>query len=182
MRPSTWPASPACMSCTSAASASSRASDCVSRSLRPMPCTWATVSIEDQDQTFFSDPGGIAHQRRRHECRRLEACSELQDCVRAHVWRHEINVHNIEADVIGMSGSGAGAGTENLLLNATFSLGAGREGSSSVGGKIDLRAIHRLRKETSKFMDSRRNAKSVPSPKSPFPRIHEKLRPAEQTA
>lgn len=66
-----------------------------------------------------------------------------------------------------MSGSGAGAGTENLLLNATFSLGAGREGSSSVGGKIDLRAIQRLRMVLTQFMGSRKNAKDVPWPKSP---------------
>ena len=55
----------------------------------------------------------------------------------------EIDVRHVETDVIDTNpvqmDLGLRAGTENFLLNATFSLGAGREGSSSVGGKIGLK-------------------------------------------
>lgn len=55
----------------------------------------------------------------------------------------EINVRNIETDVIDTSpvqmDFGLRAGTDNLLINAAFSLGAGKEGSSSIGGKVGLK-------------------------------------------
>ena len=133
-----------------------------------MPCTWATVSIEDQDQTFFQIPVALRINDADMNAGGWKLAPSFKIAyVPTFGDTKSMCTTNIEADVIGMSGSGAGAGTENLLLNATFSLGAGREGSSSVGGKIDLRAIHRLRMVLTQFMGSRKNAKDVPWPKSP---------------
>lgn len=101
------------------------------------------VAIEDQDQTLFQIPVAL----------RINGAD-----MNAGVWKlapsfkiayvptfgdTEIQVRHVETDVIDTNPvqmeMGLRAGADNLLLNATFSLGAGREGSSSVGGKIGLK-------------------------------------------
>ena len=101
------------------------------------------VSIEDQDQTLFQIPVALRINGADMNAGGLKLAPSFKIAYVPTFGDTEINVHNIEADVIDTSpvqmDLGLRAGTENLLLNATFSLGAGREGSSSVGGKIGLK-------------------------------------------
>lgn len=101
------------------------------------------VSIEDQDQTLFQIPVALRINGADMNAGGWKLAPSFKIAYVPTFGDTEINVHNIEADVIDTSpvqmDLGLRAGTENLLLNATFSLGAGREGSSSVGGKIGLK-------------------------------------------
>ena len=101
------------------------------------------VSIEDQDQTLFQIPVALRINGADMNAGGWKLAPSFKIAYVPTFGDTEINVRNIEADVIDTSpvqmDLGLRAGTENLLLNATFSLGAGREGSSSVGGKIGLK-------------------------------------------
>ena len=101
------------------------------------------ISVLDQDQTLFQIPVALRINGADMNAGGWKLAPSFKIAYVPTFGDTEINVHNIEADVIDTSpvqmDLGLRAGTENLLLNATFSLGAGREGSSSVGGKIGLK-------------------------------------------
>lgn len=101
------------------------------------------VSIEDQDQTLFQIPVALRINGADMSAGGWKLAPSFKIAYVPTFGDTEINVQNIETDVIDTNpvqmDFGLRAGTENLLLNATFSLGAGKEGSSSVGGKIGLK-------------------------------------------
>lgn len=101
------------------------------------------VSIEDQDQTLFQIPVALRINGADMNAGGWKLAPSFKIAYVPTFGDTEINVRNIEADVIDTSpvqmDLGLRAGTENLLLNAAFSLGAGKEGSSSIGGKIGLK-------------------------------------------
>ncbi len=103
-----------------------------------------TVRIEDQDQTLVQIP--IAMRISAGDFATQSGWMLSPSFKIAYVptfGDKEIDVIGSEADVIDTNpvqmDFGLFAGRDNLLLSAAFSMGAGKEGSSSVGGKIGLK-------------------------------------------
>ena len=101
------------------------------------------VAIEDQDQTLFQIPMALRINGADMNAGDWKLAPSFKIAYVPTFGDTEIQVRHVETDVIDTNPvqmeMGLRAGTENILLNATFSLGAGREGSSSVGGKIGLK-------------------------------------------
>ena len=103
-----------------------------------------TVRVEDQDQTLVQLP--IALRVSASEFATQTGWSLSPSFKIAYVptfGDKEITVGGVDSDVIDTSpvqmDFGIFAGRDNLLVNASFAVGAGKEGSSSVGGRIGLK-------------------------------------------
>ena len=101
-----------------------------------MPCTWATVSIEDQIRRFFQIPVALRINGADMNAGGWKLAPSFKIAYVPTFGDTKSMCTTLKPMLSAMSGSGAGAGTENLLLNATFSLGAGREGSSSSAARL----------------------------------------------
>lgn len=101
------------------------------------------VAIADQDQTLVQIPVALRINGADMTAGGWKLAPSFKIAYVPTFGDTEINVRNIETDVIDTSpvqmDFGLRAGTDNLLINAAFSLGAGKEGSSSIGGKVGLK-------------------------------------------
>lgn len=101
------------------------------------------VAIADQDQTLVQIPVALRINGADMTAGGWKLAPSFKIAYVPTFGDTEIDVRNIETDVIDTSpvqmDFGLRAGTDNLLINAAFSLGAGKEGSSSIGGKVGLK-------------------------------------------
>lgn len=103
-----------------------------------------TVRVEDQDQTLVQVPVALRISAGDFATQTGWALSPSFKIAYVPTFGDkEIAVGGAETDVIDTSpvqmDFGLFAGKDNLLVNAAFSVGTGKEGSSSVGGKIGLK-------------------------------------------
>lgn len=107
--------------------------------------TVGDVKIDDQDQTLVQVPIALRINGSDMGAGGWKLAPSFKIAYVPTFGDDEIDIRNVKADVIDTNpvqmDFGVRAGKDNLLINAGFSVGAGAEGSSSVGGKVGLKYV-----------------------------------------